>query len=81
MFALTHRSDNSFPMSIQYEQLALIISPKNIILSRWVCFPLHVPRISHISTTRRSSVVIAGISENSVCEMRYDILMVVNILL
>jgi len=56
VFALTHRSDNSFSISIPYERLALIISPKNIILGRWVCFRLHVPWISHISRQREGQV-------------------------
>jgi hypothetical protein len=57
VFALTHRSNNYFSMSNPYEQLALIISPQNIILSRWVCFPLHVPRISHTPRQREGQVL------------------------
>jgi hypothetical protein len=57
VFALTHRSDNSFSMSIPYERLAFILSPKNIILSRCLCFPLHVPRISHTSRQREGQVL------------------------
>lgn len=57
VFALTHRSDNSFSMSNPYERLTLIISPQNIILSRWVCFPLRVPRINHISRQREGQVL------------------------
>jgi len=57
VFALTHRRDNSFSMSIPYERLALIISPKNTILSGWVCFPLLVPRISHTSRQREGQVL------------------------
>jgi len=81
VFALTHRSDNSFSMSIPYERLALITRPKNMILSRWVCFPLHIPRISYTSRQGEGRVVIAGISENSLSEVRCGVLMMVNILL
>jgi len=49
VFALTHRSDNSFSISIPYEQLALIISPKTWFLAAG-CASLYTSRelVTHL---------------------------------